>query len=273
MSHTACYSPVRERVTTLGPWFTLLVAAGAVSTAFFASTAMDVRQVHVIGMVVAVSLASLAGTCSLIRKLRRPWTKVAAAITYILLTAGYALGAYALDSLDNPRRGAVETLITRLKSTGYYRYATAGPRAVAGSPMAPEDAVFSEATHRLYSCDAEEFPQGAATQFVVAITPFLARQGIQVRNVSDSIEIGGSYILIIDGIQHVLYYREEAMARDLGRLCVNRICGIVNSLLAGAHTNERLWIVWRGNFRYFLFLTEEQRGLLSPYVRIRESLD
>lgn len=273
MPQSAVFSQFGRRVTSLGTWFTLLIATGSVSIAYFAALLMHVRPIHVIGMVAATALASLAGAILLIRRLDRRSAKVVAVLSYIVLTTGGVLAANGLDSKDTPRRDAVVTLIRLLRASGYYKYATVDSSGNAGVFARLDDAIFSQATLRVYPYDPKEFPQGAATRFMLAISPFLARQGIRVRNISDSIEIGGAYTLKINGVEHVLYSREEVPASGLGILCVNRICKIINSLLIEARSEERLRSASFRGAQYLVFLTEEQRALVGQYVTVTEQIE
>src|SRR5579862_10832 len=171
-------------------------------------------------------------------------------------------------------RARLSEFADRLEGLGFFRYAL--PEAVAslkhdfqGSRWA---AVFGE-TGRLFRADAEDLTEGGVGDFLRLIEPFLKGQGISLNQVEDDVS-EQDYSVMVNGRRHKIYDADEVQRREkqlglLWGLSGARAFAIVNGLLKGAGSEERLYAVNGGNDLEGFFLNPALREAICRYPGVR----
>lgn len=171
-------------------------------------------------------------------------------------------------------RARLSEFADRLEVLGFFRYAP--PEVVASLKHDFQEsrcaAVFGE-TGRLFRADAEDLTEGGVGDSLRRIEPFLKGQGISLNQVEDDISEQG-YSVMVNGRRYKIYDADEVQKREkqlglLWGLSGARAFAIVNGLLEGAVSEERLYAVNGGNDLDGFFLTPALREAICRYPGVR----
>ena len=253
-----------KRAGKVRPRYVLWAAGAAVASTYLAAMTPETRAVHLSALAIGVGLALFAGL-SLIWKMNHVSAKATLTVMGVLgaMASISALGVGSMVAAEGPRRRQIDALVTELETKDFYRYASPGATDRAKRLRTAEEVLFDESTGRVFPFDPAELAQGGATRFVVRVSGFLEKEGVKLHTLNNNFEIGGAYVLQIDGLEHELYSRDEATSPRVGDLCVERLSLIVNDLLREAHSGDSLRIFQQGNVSRAVFLSNGQFRVLA----------
>ncbi len=160
--------------------------------------------------------------------------------------------------------------VDRLDRLGFFEYVSGTERDAAKRDLQNIGwaAVYGE-TGRLFPADAEALAEGGIGEFLREIQPFLASQGVTIKQIEDHFGEDG-YSVSVNGKDHVIYdanelQRDEAQLGWTWGLATVRGFAIVNELLADTESNERLYAVNAGNDLFGFFLTPQLRDAVCDH--------
>jgi hypothetical protein len=124
------------------------------------------------------------------------------------------------------------------------------------------------ADRRSYSADAEDLAEGDIGNSLRQMSEVLSQEGVVLESVKDSFtDEHKRYEVTVNGVSHLIHDLNEIAVEDTWLVSFVRFVEIVNSLLTGAGSSERLFGLYGGNDARVIFLTEAMHQL------IRENTD
>lgn len=124
------------------------------------------------------------------------------------------------------------------------------------------------ADRRSYSADAEDLAEGDIGNSLRQMSEVLSQEGVALESVEDSFtEERGRYKVFVNGVSHLIYDLNEIAVEDTLLVSFVRFVEIVNGLLTGAGSSERLFGMYGGNDARVILLTDAMHQL------IRENTD
>ncbi len=162
----------------------------------------------------------------------------------------------------------------RLEALGFFNYAPPADLASLKHDFRESGwaAVFGE-TGRLFNADAENLAEGGVGEFLREIEPFLNGQRISLNQVEDEFGERG-YGITVNGKRYKIYDISELKRRSeqlglIWGLSGARAFAIVNGLLEGTGSEERLHAVNGGNDLFGFFLTPRLRETICDYPGVK----
>jgi hypothetical protein len=130
---------------------------------------------------------------------------------------------------------------------------------------------------RSYPADNEDLAEGDIGATILLMRAVLKREGVTLDSVED--ELGGTdsepgdegYRVLINGETHVIYKSGDVPHADLLSLSLQRLLEIVNSLLEGAGSSERLYGMYGGNDGRAILLTPEMHDYIQSMDDVLDS--
>jgi hypothetical protein len=161
-------------------------------------------------------------------------------------------------------------LLTQLEAAGFYRYAPQDAISEAKTRALETGYLFDESTRRVYWADAEDLAEGGVLEFIDTVEPFLVHQGAKILSKDQDFVIGGAYSVRINGKWYPIYSADECEKADIWTLSSQRTYRMINDLLAGTKSDERVYLLYGGNDALAVFLTEQIYKILRDTALIDE---
>jgi hypothetical protein len=121
---------------------------------------------------------------------------------------------------------------------------------------------------RSYPADSEELAEGRLGEALLMMKDVLQREGVRLQTVADNPQ-DESYEVVVNGQPYPIYDADMLENALIWGVATKRFLEIVNGLLEGARSRERLYGVYGGNDGRAILLTEEMHKLLrSPDLKI-----
>jgi hypothetical protein len=166
----------------------------------------------------------------------------------------------------------VEGLVEQLIAMGYLRFTPTAEHDSARREIADSlvrghldtewDSNCISRDRRSYAADSEELAEGNIGELIQSMGEVLRAEGVQLESVEDHID-DERYEVHINGRQHVIYHSANADVAGCWDAATRRTLEIVNQLLMGAGSRERLFGIYGGNDGRVMLLTDEMHQLLK----------
>jgi len=191
---------------------------------------------------------------------------------------------------EGKRERETATLVDQLEQLGFYNYtdpqyleeAKADGSGFYGfyrdfSQETGKQFDIHEVTKRAYLADSEDLAEGGVLKFLSEVEPFLDTQDVQISSRSDDFNIGGGYSVNVNGVEYAMYSAEELAEDEMRRSKVPggiwyyatyRSFAMINHLLEGAGSDERIYLIGGGNDGSAVFLTPEMYRLIGENTAI-----
>jgi hypothetical protein len=113
---------------------------------------------------------------------------------------------------------------------------------------------------RGYPADNEDLAEGQVGATILLMRPALEKEGVKLDSVVD--DFGEKkYEVVINGQRHLIY--EGDGGGDSWSLALRRLLEIVNGLLEGAGSSERVYAIYGGNDGRVMLLTSEMHDYIE----------
>lgn len=123
---------------------------------------------------------------------------------------------------------------------------------------------------RSYFADSESLMEGGIGEVILEMRGVLEVEGVRIDSVGDDLE-GEVYAVAVNGRKYPIYDEELYRSGLLRGLATKGLLEIVNGLLQGAGSDERLYWIGGGDEGRVILLTEAMYDLLpSPGLGIDE---
>ena len=178
-----------------------------------------------------------------------------------------------------------------LEELGFFKYSDSGEATELKSAIAERGwgGIFWD-SGRTFLADAEDLAEWGVASFLKDIRSFLEKQGIRPESIEESDVEEDAYKVTVNGKTHLIWssedFRKDSSGEQPGLLwgiATARSFALINELLTGAGSDERIYAVAGGNDLLGFFLTEEQYDLICrhpgvdlpsrPYVASEEYPD
>jgi hypothetical protein len=165
-----------------------------------------------------------------------------------------------------------DSFVTRLEEAGYFRGLEPNKADALKWEFAQQGwmGIFAE-SHRFFIADAEDLAEGGIGEFIRQVKPFLEEQGVKVPEIHEEYS-ENRYFLTVGKTTHRIWDASElnrdTSSEQLGLmwgLAMTRGFRIVDQLLAGAGSSERLYAVNGGNDLFAFFLTPDLHGVIAEH--------
>jgi len=167
--------------------------------------------------------------------------------------------------------------VEQLEALGYYLYADASELTGLKVEAMESDCPFIfQNNGRFYHADGEDLAENGVVGFLKSLSFFLEHQKVVIRSLQGE-DVPDEYCVRVNDAVHVIYTRaedEEAESKKLGLiwgLTTARTFAIVNKLLAGANSSERLYAIYGGNDLAGVFLTQHLFDFISTHPSVPDS--
>ncbi|SMQ78173.1 hypothetical protein SAMN05444673_3278 [Bacillus sp. OV166] len=154
-------------------------------------------------------------------------------------------------------------LLDELESNGFFKYLDSDKINEVKEEAIKSEYLYGD-TRRDFLADEEDLSEGGVGTFFFEISPFLEKQGIQlIINNEDFNE--EKYEIQVNGKKYTLYTQDDVENEEYVEINTRRAFSIINKLLEGAGTKERLFALYGWNDLVAIFLTNELYEKIIKY--------
>ncbi|MFD0050097.1 hypothetical protein ACFVHQ_12310 [Actinomycetes bacterium NPDC127524] len=154
-------------------------------------------------------------------------------------------------------------LLDELESIGFFKYLDLDKINEVKEETIKSEYLYGD-TGRDFLADEEDLSEGGVGTFLFEISPFLEKQGIQLIINNEDFN-GEKYEIKVNGEKYVLYTQDEVENEEYVEINTQRAFSIINKLLEGARSEERLFALYGWNDLVAIFLTNEMYERIIKY--------
>ncbi|NHC42851.1 hypothetical protein G6549_23415 [Bacillus sp. MM2020_1] len=146
-------------------------------------------------------------------------------------------------------------LVDELESIGFFKYINSDKISQVKDEAITSGYLYCD-TGRDFLADEEDLSEGGVGTFFEEISPFLEKQGIELI-INNEVFNEEKYEIQVNGEKYTLYTQDDVENDEYVEINTRRAFSIINKLLEGAGSKERLFALYGWNDLVAIFLTNE----------------
>ncbi|MDR7238746.1 hypothetical protein [Neobacillus drentensis] len=154
-------------------------------------------------------------------------------------------------------------LIDELESIGFLKYIDSDKINEVKDEVITSGYLYGD-TGRDFLADEEDLSEGGVGTFFEEISPFLEKQGIEL-TINNEVFNEERYEIQVNGEKYTLYTQVDVENDEYVEINTRRAFSIINKLLEGAGSKERLFGLYGWNDLVAIFLTNEMYEIILKF--------